>query len=208
MVEVLKGVHSVNLSEDGGLSLEAWILDCSEGLILVDTGMRESAFEKFKAELDSIGKSWSDIEKILITHKHGDHIRNLAKAVELTGAEVWSHEYEAPLVKEATGVEVKGLKHGAVLDYCGGIEVIHVPGHSEGNACYYLPALKAIIAGDTIFADDDGEMETPPERYCLDADRAAREIKRLYDYDFDAILLTHGKNTMTGAKEKVKALCG
>jgi glyoxylase-like metal-dependent hydrolase (beta-lactamase superfamily II) len=207
MVEVLKGVHSINLSEDGGLSLEAWILNCSEGLILIDTGMRESAIEKLQTELDSIGKSWSDIEKILITHKHGDHIRNLAKAVELSGAEVLSHEDEAPLIKEATGVEVKGMKHGKVLDYCGGIEVIHVPGHSEGNACYYLPAVKAIIAGDTIFADDDGKMETPPERYCLDADQAAREIKRLFDYDFDAILLTHGKNTMTGAKEKVKALC-
>jgi len=207
MVEVLKGVHSVNLSEDGGLSLEAWILDCSEGLILVDTGMRESAIDKLKAELDSIGKSWSDIEKILITHKHGDHVRNLAKAVELTGADVWSHEVEAPLIKEATGVDVKGLRHGEVLDYCGGIEVIHVPGHSEGNASYYLPAVKAIIAGDTIFADDEGKMETPPERYCLDADQAAREIKRLLNYDFDAILLTHGKNTMKGAKDRVKALC-
>ena len=207
MVEVLKGVHSVNLSEDGGLSLEAWILDCSEGLILVDTGMRESAIDKLKAELDSIGKSWSDIEKILITHKHGDHVRNLAKAVELTGADVWSHEVEAPLIKEATGVDVKGLRHGEVLDYCGGIEVIHVPGHSEGNASYYLHAVKAIIAGDTIFADDEGKMETPPERYCLDADQAAREIKRLLNYDFDAILLTHGKNTMKGAKDRVKALC-
>ena len=208
MVEVLKGVHSINLTEDGGLGLEAWILNCSEGLILIDTGMRESAIDKLKAELDSIDKSWSDIERILITHKHGDHVRNLAKAVELSGAAVWSHEVEAPLIKESTSVDVKGLKHGEILDYCGGIEVIHVPGHSEGNACYYLRAVKAIIAGDTIFADDNGKMETPPERYCLDAGQAAREIRRLFDYDFDAILLTHGKNTMAGAKEKVKALCG
>ena len=63
--------------------------------------------------------------------------------MEITGAEVLSHEDEAPLIKEATRVEVKGLKHREVLDYCGGIEVIHVPGHSEGNACYYLPAVKA-----------------------------------------------------------------
>ncbi|MBA7651345.1 Hydroxyacylglutathione hydrolase [subsurface metagenome] len=207
MVEVLKGVHAIDLTEGEGLNLEAWLLNSPEGLILIDTGMRESAFDRIGAELESIDKSWSDIEKILITHKHGDHVKNLAKMVELSGAEVLSHEDEAPLIKESTGVNVKGLKHGEVLDYLGGIEIIHVPGHSEGNACYYLPAVKAIIAGDTIFADDDGKMETPPERYCLDADQAAREIKRLLDYDFDAILLTHGKNTMTGAKEKVKALC-
>ena len=207
MVEVLKGLHAIDLTEDDGLGLEVWLLNSPEGLVLIDTGMRESAFDRIRAELESIGKSWSDIEKILITHKHGDHIGNLAKAVELSGAEVLSHEEEAPLIKESTGVDVKGLKHGEILDYLGGIEIIHVPGHSEGNASYYLPARKAIIAGDTIFGDDEGNLETPPERYCLDADQAAREIKRLLDYDFDVLLITHGKDTMTDAKEKVKVLC-
>jgi len=61
--------------------------------------------------------------------------------------------------------------------------------------------------GDTIFGDDEGNLEKPPERYCLDADQAAREIKRLLDYDFDVLLITHGKDTMTDAKEKVKVLC-
>jgi hydroxyacylglutathione hydrolase len=207
MVEVLKGVHAIDLTEGGGLALEVWLLNDPEGLILIDTGMRESAFDRIGVELESIGKSWSDIEKILITHKHGDHVGNLAKTVELSGAEVWSHEYEAPLIKESTGVDVKGLKHGEVLDYLGGIEVIHVPGHSEGNLSYYLPARKAIIAGDTIFGDDEGNLESPPERYCLDVKHAELEINRLLDYDFDALLITHGKDTMTGAKEKVKVLC-
>jgi len=207
MVEVRKGVHAIDLSEGDGLGLEVWLLNSPEGLILIDTGMRESAFDRIGAELKSIGKSWSDIEKILITHKHGDHVGNLAKAVELSGAEVLSHEEEAPLIKESTGVDVKGLKHGKVLDYLGGIEVIHVPGHSEGNASYYLPARKAIIAGDTIFADDEGNLETPPERYCLDVKQAEREVNRLLDYDFYALLITHGKDTMMGAKEEVKALC-
>lgn len=101
MVEVLKDVHAIDLTEGDGLDLEAWLLNSPEGLILIDTGMRESAFDRIGAELESIGKSWSDIEKILITHKHGDHVGNLAKVVELSGAEVLSHEDEASLIKES-----------------------------------------------------------------------------------------------------------
>jgi glyoxylase-like metal-dependent hydrolase (beta-lactamase superfamily II) len=207
MVEVMKGVHAIDLSEPGRLSLECYILNCDEGVVLIDTGMTESAIDLIGAELDSIDKGWGDIEKVLITHKHGDHINNLAKVKELTGVEVLSHSGDAGDIKESTGVEVKGLEHGDTLPYCGGIEVVHVPGHSEGNCCYYLPKKKAMIAGDTIFGDDEGNLEAPPERYCLDVEQAAREIKRLMEYDFDALLITHGKNTLKGAKEKVKRLC-
>lgn len=207
MVEVMKGVHTIDLSEAGRLALECYVLNCPEGLVLVDTGMQPSAVDKIGAELESVGKTWGDVDLVLITHKHGDHIRNLPKVKELTGAEVMSHEGDSGDIQSQTGVEVKGLKHGAVLPYCGGIEVIHVPGHSEGNCCYYLPQKKTVIAGDTIFGDAEGNLEAPPERYCLDSEQASREIRRLLDYDFDALLITHGKNTMENAKEKVEALC-
>jgi hydroxyacylglutathione hydrolase len=207
MVEVMKGVHTIDLSEAGRLALECYVLNCPEGLVLVDTGMQPSAVDKIGAELESVGKAWGDVDLVLLTHKHGDHIRNLPKVKELTGAEVMSHEGDSGDIQSQTDVDVKGLKHGAALPYCGGIEVIHVPGHSEGNCCYYLPQKKTVIAGDTIFGDAEGNLEAPPERYCLDAEQASREIRRLLDYDFDALLITHGKNTMENAKEKVEALC-
>ncbi|MCW4051416.1 MAG: MBL fold metallo-hydrolase [Candidatus Bathyarchaeota archaeon] len=206
MVEVLKGLHSMDHSEAGNHQMESWILDCDDCLILIDGGMRQKALDNIEAELREMSKEWADVSLILITHKHGDHIQNLARLVELTGAPVKAHELEAPLIKEAVGVYVEGLEDKAVLGYCGGIEVIHVPGHSEGNACYYLPALKAVIAGDTIFGDDEGNINPPPERYCLDVDQATKEIKRLLDYEFDHILFTHGKDIMGDAKAKVQEL--
>jgi len=169
--------------------------------------MQESAIEKIGAELESIGKSWRDVEAVLITHKHGDHIRNLPRVKGLTGAEVMSHKGDAGDIQQSTKVEVEGLEHGDRLPYCGGIEVIHVPGHSEGNCCYYFPTKRVMIAGDTVFGDEEGNLEAPPERYCLDVEQASREIRRLMDYDFEALLITHGKNTMENAKEKVKELC-
>jgi len=206
MVKILDNVYSIDHSEAKNHSMESWILDCSEGAILIDGGMTPQHVDNIAAELKSIGKKWSDVKAILITHKHGDHIRNLPQLVELTGAPVQAHENEAPLIKEAVDVEVKGLEDRTVLPWCGGIELIHVPGHSEGNSSYYLKKHRAMIAGDTIFGDEDGNLIPPPERYCLDVEQATREMRRLLDYDFDAFIYTHGKDIIGGAKEKVKAL--
>jgi len=206
MVEVLKGVHAINLSEPGRLALEVWLLNCEEGTVLIDTGMAPTAIDKIESELKGTGKTWKDIKTVLITHKHGDHVRNLAKVKELSGAEVMSHEGDAADIEKATGVKVRGLKDKEKIPYCGGIEVIHVPGHSEGNCSYYLPTKKVMIAGDTIFGDDQGNLTAPPERYCLDVKQAERGIKRLLDYDFDVLLITHGKDTMKDAKSRVKEL--
>lgn len=208
MVEILGGVWSVDLSEADGLGLEAYILDCPEGVVLVDTGMRPRDLDRIEAELGEMGRTWRDIDLVLITHKHGDHIGNLGKVKELTGAEVMAGEGEAAEIEAATGVEIdRGLKHGDYLERCGGIEVVHVPGHSVGNLSLFLPGRRAIIAGDTIFGDDHGGVHPPPEKYCLDVRMAEREIKRLLFYDFDALLLSHGKNLLKGAKNKVRMLC-
>ena len=206
MVKVLENLYSIDHSEAGDHSLETWVLNCKEGVVLVDGGMRETAVENIGKELKSMGKGWRDVKLILVTHKHGDHVKNLPRLVELTGAPVKAEEHEAPLIEAAVGVKVGKLKHKQVLDFCGGVEVIHVPGHSEGNACYYLRKHKALIAGDTIFGDPQGSLNPPPERYCLDVGQATREIRRLLDYEFDHMLITHGKDIVGGAKEKVERL--
>lgn len=207
MVEAMKGIHAIDLSEAGRMSLECYILNCDEGIVLIDTGMQESALEKIEAEMEAVGKTWGDVKVCLITHKHGDHINNLSRVEELSGAKVMAHEGDAGDIEKATGVKVRGLKHGDRLPYCGGIEVIHVPGHSEGNCCYYLPERRVLIAGDTVFEDEGGNLSAPPERYCLDVEQATREIKRLLDYDFDVLLITHGRNITESARDEVKELC-
>jgi len=127
---------------------------------------------------------------------------------EVTDAEVMAGEGDVQDIEAATGVRIdRGLRHGDFFDVCGGIEVIHVPGHSVGNLSLYLRRQKAIIAGDTIFGDERGNIGPPPEKYCLDVRKAESEIKRLLFYDFDALLLSHGKNLLKGAKSRVRMLC-
>jgi len=206
MVEVIKGVRSIDHSEKQDHSMESWILDCPQGIVIVDTAMHPQSVEKIGEELRNIGKAWNNVKLILITHKHGDHTKNIPKIVELTGAPVKAHELEAPLIEKAVGVRIEGLPHGTILPHCGGIEVIHIPGHSEGNACYLLQKMNLLIAGDTIFGDEHGNITTPPDRYCLDAKAAAKNLSILLDYDFDSLLISHGLDTMKDAKKKIKNL--
>jgi len=123
MVEVLEGVHSIDFSEAQDHSRELWVLDCPEGVVLVDTGMGETTLEKIKAELALIGKTWRDVEVVLITHRHGDHTRNLKRVRELTNARVMAHKDEVSAIKNQTSVEVQGLDHGERLErYCLDVE--------------------------------------------------------------------------------------
>jgi glyoxylase-like metal-dependent hydrolase (beta-lactamase superfamily II) len=206
MVEIRAGIHRIDLSEAGDYSRECWLVNCTESTVLIDTGMRESAVDKIYEELRCINKTWAEIDAILITHKHGDHIGNLGKIQEVAEARVLAHQGDVPDIEGSTGVELEGLEDGEIMDYCGGIEVIHVPGHSEGNTCYYLPSMKVMIAGDTVFRDEEGNLSPPPERYNLDTPQAAQGIKKLLDYDFDILLLTHGDSVEEKAREALKRL--
>jgi len=206
-MEVLEGLRAVQIEYADGLDTEVYILECEGVLILVDVGFTPLCHENIQKELDSMGAKWDDIKMIIITHAHGDHINNLAQVLELTDAEVVIGDGDEDVLETRTGVRPEIiLGQGDVIGACGNIEIIHVPGHSPGNLCLYMHRHKAIIAGDTIFGDSDGTLEAPPEKYCTDVDMAAKNLSILAQYDFDALLLSHGKNTYKGAKEKVLKL--
>jgi glyoxylase-like metal-dependent hydrolase (beta-lactamase superfamily II) len=203
----MKDLRAVEISKADGLDTEVYILECEGGLILVDVGFTPQCHENIETGLDVMRKTWDDVKMIIITHAHGDHIDNLPRVRELTDAEVVIGEGDEDTLYERTGVEADVvLGHGDFIGACGGVEVVHVPGHSDGNLCLYLRGYGAVIAGDTIFGDSEGNLEAPPEKYCEDALEASKNLGILADYEFDALLLSHGRNTMAGAKEKVLRL--
>jgi len=208
MVKVTERIRAVDVERADGLSTKVYILDCEGGLILIDAGFTQRCIHNIEAELKGMGKTWGDIKLILITHAHGDHVANLPKILELTGGpEVMLGEGDLESLKEQTGVEADiGLEQGDIIDACGGIEIITVPGHSDGNLSFYLKGEGAMIVGDTIFGEDDGTLYTPPANYSKDSEMAAKEIRRLLDYDFDKLLLSHGKNILGNAKREVEKL--
>lgn len=208
VTEIIEGLRTIRIADADGLHTEVYLLECEGGLILIDVGETPLCRSNIEAELMEMGRSWKDIEMIIITHAHGDHIGNLPQVKALTGAEVIIGLGDERRLKERTGVKADlVLGHEDLIGACGGIEIVHVPGHSDGNLCLYLHKSKVIIAGDTIFSDEKVPRHLYiPEKYASNHKKAVKNLNILLDYDFEILLMTHGLNVMENAKQAVSEL--
>jgi glyoxylase-like metal-dependent hydrolase (beta-lactamase superfamily II) len=206
VVKITERIRAIEVAEVENLRNEVYVLECEGGLILIDTGFTPVCLKNIRRELEDMGKTWKDIKLVLITHAHGDHIENLTEIIRQGDEiEVMLGEGDVEILKEQTGVVADmGLEDSDLIDACGGIEVIHIPGHSDGNLSFYIRSEKTMIVGDTIFENKDGDLCPPPAKYSKDVVMATREIKRLLNYDFDKVLLSHGKSVLFDAKKKIE----
>ena len=105
------------------------------------------------------------IRAILLTHAHADHMMNLRKWREATGAPVLIGRYDRYATSDpvANAADLLGLPTGDYGDADRGLEdrdeitvgrekltVLHTPGHTVGSVCYL--SSDALFSGDTLFA--------------------------------------------------------
>lgn len=65
-----------------------YLVDTGDGLVLIDTGMHETAYLMLE-NIRMLGYKPTDIKKILLTHAHCDHIGAARTMKELTGAKLY-----------------------------------------------------------------------------------------------------------------------
>lgn len=85
----------------------------------------------------------------------------------------------------------KTVKDEEVLPYCGGITVIHTPGHTPGHICLYLNQSKTLIAGDELDVTE-GQLFGPRPGLSVDETTAYNSIKKLTQYDIETAICYHG----------------
>lgn len=74
--QVVPGVHRIPLPlpNDGLTAVNVYALTSCDGVVLVDAGWAiEQARDRLAAALDSLGYSFADVHRFLITHIHRDH---------------------------------------------------------------------------------------------------------------------------------------
>jgi glyoxylase-like metal-dependent hydrolase (beta-lactamase superfamily II) len=97
------------------------------------------------------------------------------------------------------------LGDGDTLPYCGGIQIIHTPGHTPGHICLYHKPSKTLIAGDALFVES-GNLGPAPPFINADAPMAMASIKRLSGYDISNVIAYHGGLFQNNPNRRLKEI--
>jgi hydroxyacylglutathione hydrolase len=138
--------------------------------VIVDPGEEP---ERLLKALDELGIQ--ELEAILITHTHFDHIGAVAPVAKATKAPVYCPELETavlanimayvpwpgfgPFESYEADRTVSGGEHLTLagLEF----EVLFTPGHSPGHVAYALRDDAALFSGDVLFQGSVGRVDLP-----------------------------------------------
>jgi glyoxylase-like metal-dependent hydrolase (beta-lactamase superfamily II) len=143
--------------------------DGSDRALIVDPG---DEADRLLHAIDELGV---ELEGILLTHTHFDHVGAVAPVAEATGAEVWVPELEKFVLADIMSyVPWPGfgpyesydaehtLKGGEKLKLAGfEIDVLFTPGHSPGHVTFSIPDEEVIFSGDVLFQGSVGRVDLP-----------------------------------------------
>jgi len=161
--------------------------------ILIDPG-HQHLFHELQYSLNAINVSLEDINLIIATHMHPDHVEAV-QSFSPSSTMVTINETEYNYFHQKTAsfhdFTIKPdffLSEGTLQ--AGGIEleIIHSPGHSPGSICLYWPLYKALFAGDVIFEQGVGRTDLPGGS----GEQLKKSISRLSSLDLELLLPGHG----------------
>lgn len=101
----------------------------------------------------------TQVEMILLTHAHRDHVGALAEIKAATAAPVYLHPADA----EKFGVSYdRPLEDGDILRVGElRIRAVHTPGHTPGMVSFVID--HRVLVGDTLFVGGPGRTNSPEE---------------------------------------------
>jgi hydroxyacylglutathione hydrolase len=192
---------------------------------MIDVGMKADA-PKVRTLLRQNGVPVNGLQNIIITHAHTDHYQALAAVKAAEGGKVMVHEADADFVSRTkrlplphggvkvlfyllapllrcrpTEVDIR-LKEGDVIDSLGGLQVLHLPGHTPGNIALYSERRKVLFCGDTLGNRND-ELAVPFQ-YKYHKEECDLTFSRLAELDVDVLLPGHGPPILKDAGDRVR----
>jgi glyoxylase-like metal-dependent hydrolase (beta-lactamase superfamily II) len=175
--------------EDRPWDLNGYAVALDEGTVLIDPpAPLESDWPKFDA--------LKPITRIVLTNR--DHVRD---------AELFRSRYRGRLVACADEISQfapvvidETVREGDLI--ASAFRVIQLPGKSPGEIALLFGQI--LFLGDAIIGNPPGSLGLIPEHKLDDPQLLRQSLRKLLDYDFDAVLLCDGKPLLGGGKEAVE----
>lgn len=116
-----------------------------------------------------------EIEKIILTHAHIDHVGAVAALVDEYACPVLMHAEAEPMLKQLpTQAIMMGTRFGKVPPVDGYIEYeellevgdlslksLYTPGHAPGHLAFHIESEDLVFSGDALFAGSVGRVDLP-----------------------------------------------
>lgn len=146
--------------------------DGSPQAFLVDPGM-----EAMDAVVAAVEQDQVEVEAVVLTHGHIDHVCDAALVAEKYSAPVYIHPADAFMLEPGNEcpqqaarmfgadiaklpAEVRELSDGQTVELAGhAFTVHHAPGHSPG--CVLLEGDEFVLTGDVLFRGAIGRVDVP-----------------------------------------------
>lgn len=206
---------------------QAYLWRDDDSVTLIDTGEAGSA-PAIADALGQLGLAPADLDRLVLTHFHDDHVGSAAEVSSWGAVQVVAHAMDAPAIRgEVSGpppnftdferelhaqvaaglqpappVRVDHEVHnGDVLDFGGGALVISTPGHTDGSIALHLPEHGVLITGD-IAAEYEGEVILGV--FNLDRAQAVVSLRRVAELEADIACFGHGEPVVGGAQARLQ----
>ena len=178
-------MHSTALRAGNGIGW--WILDP----IVLEEAEWEQRVRRLGADGGVLG--------YVVTN--GNHERELARWQERLPGEVLAHA--AAMEEISSGVD-RELQPGMIL--AGGYEVVGMEGAGTGEVALLREDVSAHF-GDGLLNLDETGFAFLPEKYCVDAIRLRRSVRRFMDCPVRVATFAHGFPLRGDVGRRIRALC-